>query len=96
MPSILAQVTLQKDAQYLTLVVAYYEELDQPQYQMQTTHISQPEPYRMIKYIGQVVDDEWSYEYKGRARNRLYIEVGKSVMDGWQYVSGTQNFPPDE
>jgi hypothetical protein len=95
MPTILAQVTLKKDAQYITLVVAYYEELDQPQYQMVATHINQPEPYKMIKYSGQAIADQWEYEYCGKAKNRLYIEVGRSVMEGWQYLSGTQNFPAE-
>ena len=95
MPTILAQAVMQKGTQYTTLVVAYYEELDQPQYQLTTTHISQPEPYKMIKYAGQAISDEWEYEYCGKAKNRLYIEIGRSVMEGWQYVSGSQNFPSE-
>ena len=92
-PIILAQASLTKGGQYITMVVAYYEELDQPQYNEPTGHmIPTPEPYKMIKYSGQSITDEWEYEYQGRARNRIYIEIGKAVMEGYTYVSGNQNF----
>lgn len=92
MPTIQAKAILAKEGQYKTIVVAYYEELDQPSAMIIGVQ-NDVKPFKAVEYAGQIMTNVWEYDYAGKARNRLYTEIGKAMLDHWQFISGTQNWP---
>jgi len=109
MPQIVDRAILRRQRHVKIVAIMYFPEFDDEKHtphgnlsarygeQLGNPHLSNDkEPYKTVKYLDGNVQEEWDYEYEGRAGNRFFSEIGKLVVGGWQLVSVSESVNREE
>jgi len=98
MAQVIDRVVLEKDGHTKVIAIIYYPEYDtkkhgtDPRRERLGSHLlANYEPYKAVKYVDGQLQDEWEYEYEGRAGNRLFSEVGRLALGNWRIVGVSEN-----
>lgn len=90
MPIIVDKAVVKKENDVRTIAVLYHREYDVHE-MGRFGHSIGKEPYKVIKYVGNLSQEEWEYEYEGRASNRFFAEIGKLIVAGWVLIEARRN-----